>query len=274
MTKDTNKSTLKMLSNPQQIHDNPVNNSTSKALFSFPHAERFKISNKNATLGVGFYDVKETNYKNNRVTSMGKGFKYDFTKNALNCPGPNAYFPTNLTISSQIKNGSSFGISREKITNTGLSQIINNAKKVPGPGAYEPKLPKTQQTISFHIKLNSKKDTGSNIGPGNYTINSTFEPSKSILNSKYKNVKGTKFGKAERKENTLPIEDGKILPAVFDNTYQINNKGSYFNSKYPNSKCRSFGKSIRDNKIKDEKNPGPGQYRMPSEFGIYESTRV
>ena len=271
---NVNKSTLLMQSNPQQIHDHPLNSSTSKAMHAFPHCERFKSSVVTSTCSASFYDVKETVYRNQRATSMGKGHKYDFTKNGKGCPGPNAYYPKNSTIESQSKNGSSFGVSREKMTNSGLSQILLNAKKIPGPGTYQPSLPKSQQTVTFHLKLNQRKESNGNIGPGNYSIKSTFEPSKVMFNSKYKSVKGIKFGKADSKENNRLGGDSKITPIIVDKTYQLNSKGSYFNSKYPNSKCRSFGKELRDNKSKAGKTPGPGQYRLPSDFGIYESARI
>lgn len=275
MTTNENISTLKMITTPEQIHNHPSNNSPTKAQFSFPHAERFNISNKVNQCAVAYYEVKDSVYRNQRTTSLGKGQKYDFTRNGKDNPGPNAYYPTNLTIASENKKGPCFGVSREKMTNQGLSQILKTSKNIPGPGAYEPLLPKTQQTVSFHLKLENKKLGITNIGPGSYNINSTFEPNKPIFNSKHRSVKGVKFGQALQKENNIDEKDNnKVLPMVVDKTYQLNANGNYFNSKYPNSKCRSFGKATRDSKQKGIANPGPGQYRMPSEFGIYESNRA
>lgn len=54
----------------------------------------------------------------------------------------------------------------------------------------------------------------------------------------------------------------------------MNLTGNYFNSKYKNSRCRSFGKAIRDISKNSFVNPGPGNYILPSEFGIYESSTV
>ena len=49
--------------------------------------------------------------------------------------------------------------------------------------------------------------------------------------------------------------------------------GEYFYSKFKNSKVRTFGQSCRNTwGIKSRGgNPGPGYYRIPSDFGYYES---
>jgi len=49
--------------------------------------------------------------------------------------------------------------------------------------------------------------------------------------------------------------------------------GNYFYSKFKNSQCRTFGSSKRNTwGIKASGgNPGPGYYRIPSDFGYYES---
>jgi hypothetical protein len=59
--------------------------------------------------------------------------------------------------------------------------------------------------------------------------------------------------------------------------------GKYFVSKMESSKCRSFSHELRrtgstgsyginnNNTKLSEKTPGPGAYRLPSDFGYYES---
>ena len=49
--------------------------------------------------------------------------------------------------------------------------------------------------------------------------------------------------------------------------------GQYFFSKFKNSQCRTFGQATRNTwGIKSRGgNPGPGYYRIPSDFGYYES---
>jgi hypothetical protein len=57
----------------------------------------------------------------------------------------------------------------------------------------------------------------------------------------------------------------------------INEKGSYINSNYNNSQCRSHYHATKvtfslTNKLMET--PGPGSYRVPSDFGYYESKLV
>ena len=48
-------------------------------------------------------------------------------------------------------------------------------------------------------------------------------------------------------------------------------EGKYFVSKIHNSQARSFGNSLRQPLAPKSSTPGPGNYRLPSEFGHYES---
>jgi len=74
------------------------------------------------------------------------------------------------------------------------------------------------------------------------------------------------FSKLTNLENTVPG------PGNYSTGFGISKEGKYFNSKFHSSKCRSFSKSARATlELFGVKNPGPGQYRLPSEFGYYES---
>ena len=53
----------------------------------------------------------------------------------------------------------------------------------------------------------------------------------------------------------------------------MSNKGSYFISKLKNSGCNFFNKQKRSMGRKPNPSPGPGSYRMPSDFGYYESNK-
>jgi hypothetical protein len=62
----------------------------------------------------------------------------------------------------------------------------------------------------------------------------------------------------------------------------MSNKGNYFISNLKNSMCRSFCKEGRHGIMESLKEkckflylvqfPGVGEYKMPSDFGIYESS--
>jgi hypothetical protein len=278
---------LKTVSSPKQIHDHPINNSPAKALYSFPHAERFPKRNLASPCHAAFYDVNEATYKIKRATSLGKGNKYDFTRNGKDVPAPNTYYPTNLAIGTEKKKGFSFGLSRDSAPQHGIAPFLKNAALNPGPGAYTPVLPKSHKTVSFRIKLDQNSKQNANVGPGKYEIPASFEPAKRIFNSKFQSTKSIKFAPLKalvydttgnpRSSSNGPAnkenEGGAQTAALsYDTRYQINTKGVFFNSKYKNSKCRSFGKANRDSQKRTSDMPGPGNYMLPSEFGIYESS--
>lgn len=47
--------------------------------------------------------------------------------------------------------------------------------------------------------------------------------------------------------------------------------GKYFVSNFKNSKCRTFSHEMRKTFSVGTITPGPGNYRLPSEFGYYEA---
>jgi hypothetical protein len=279
---------LKTISSPKQIHDHPVNDSPAKSLYSFPHADRFPHRKYDSSCKEAFYDIKESTYKVQRTTSLGKGNKYDFTKNAKDVPGPGTYLITNpLAIGAEKKKGFSFGLSRDTAPQNGIAPFLKNAALNPGPGAYDPKHSKSHQTVSFRIRLDKKTKQNDEVGPGKYIIPPSFEPAKRIFNSKFQSTKSIKFAPLKalvkekhdnnRASSTGPADkenEGRGGPAMmtYDSKYQINKTGVFFNSKYKNSKCRSFGKAMRDSQKKFSDIPGPGNYLQPSEFGFYESS--
>lgn len=62
-------------------------------------------------------------------------------------------------------------------------------------------------------------------------------------------------------------------PGVYSPTFNMTPKGDYFISKLKNSGCRTFYHFDRSTKLRPEQTetPGPGSYRLPSDFGHYES---
>lgn len=272
---------LKNTMKPQQIHDHPFNNSPTKMQYSFPHANRFSGLNNKNTSNVPFYEINGSFLKNSHVCSLGKGNKYDFTKNCKDTPSPNLYFPKNMLIGSE-KKGFSFGISRDKIPANGMLDPSKHGKNKPGPGAYTPIFPKSGATVTFRIKPDLNNKENPQVGPGKYNIHPSFEPCKTIFNSQYRSTQGTKFpplrsessGVFSKKKLNESTSKDQLDQLLCDMTHQINQKGVFFNSKYQNSRCRTFSKADRDKKLKQVNNPGPGAYVTPSEFGLYASSRV
>ena len=273
---------LKSTVDPKKIHDNPLNNSPTKMQYTFPHANRFKSQLPKATTNVPFYNVIGLNpTKAKRACSLGKGTKYDFTKNCKFGPSPNIYFPKNFSIGTDGKKGFSFGVSRELAPQNGIMYTSKFGGQKPGPGAYTPVLPKSQVTVTFRIKTASKKHGNENIGPGKYEFCPSFQPCKRIINSKFKSTKNIKFPplrntslqqlNSPHKSKREQLSNGDTL--ICDMTHQINKQGIFFNSKYHNSNCRSFSKAERERRDKLVNTPGPGSYAMPSEFGFYTSSK-
>lgn len=269
---------LKSITTHKQIHDNPLNLSPTKMQYSFPHASRFVDPRTRVTSNVPFYEVDSTLRRSLRTCSLGKGNKYDFTKNNKDVPAPNSYYPRNHSISANLANkrGFTFGVSRDLAPQNGILYMSRLGGVKPGPGAYSPAPVKSHQTVTFRIKTGKQNFENVNVGPGKYNIGTAFEPSKVIFNSRFRSTKSTKFAPLRELANTsantqeTPEQGGEIQTSM---NHQINPKGVFFNSKYHNSMCRSFGKADREGKLRSQNPLGPGDYQMPSEFGIYVSSK-
>lgn len=276
----TERSYLKVVSDPTQICQHPVNYSPTKQLYSFSKAQRFGSSKLNFNCKAEFYTINEKIFRTQRTCSLGKGDRYDFSKTNRNAPPPNSYFPKNQCIEAEKSKGFSFGLSRDSCPQLGIVPFLKSDAQKPGPGAYTPILPKSGKVPTFHIRLSNTKTKNENIGPGKYDVVSSFQPSKPILNSKFRSAKNTKFApirEIHQNENKTGDDKNRRSAApmfLFDKTYQINKNGIFFNSKYKNSMCRYFGKEDRQCFKQFNDYPGPGNYRQPSEFGFYESSRA
>ena len=276
---------LKEITSSSQIHNHQLNFSPTKQQYSFSHASRFKASINKATIGVGFYDVNEKMYKHFRSTSLGKGNKYNFTSGKKGIPASNTYFPKNRTIEKNDSSKYSFGLSRDKISQNSIMSNLKNSKCNPGPGTYNPSEIKTGRCVSMHIRTNKLNKSMISLGPGQYNIPSTIQIDKKLPLSKNKSTFGIKFAPIsvldeKTKERIKTARDGvnkqnlenKDSFLSRDKKYQINKFGNYYNTKYKNSKCGRFGKENRYGYKKNKDVPGPGNYLLPSDFGIYQSS--
>lgn len=126
-----------------------------------------------------------------RSTTLGKGGKYDFTKEAKN---KNSQF-YNLGSDFDQKNSHSpkftFGISREHYDKVYYENGKSIDKHIPGPGLYNILKPFGIDAQKFSIRGRSeeKEKTKKNVvpGPGEYVQKSTFTTGKYPL-SQYKNT--------------------------------------------------------------------------------------
>lgn len=149
------------------ISKSPLNNSSSKMMYSFPKAERFTRLNK--IYNDNLYNLP--NLKSNRSTSFGYGTKYDFTQTRK--PKPPYYdIPAIIDAKKPHSPAYTFGISREYYSKvfSKNGKIID--KGIPGPGKYD--FLKPFGSDAYKFSLTSRREvkdmkTKSNIpGPGEY----------------------------------------------------------------------------------------------------------
>jgi len=240
-------------------------------LYSFNKASR--MAPLKADTNVAFYELP--NSKSTRATSFGYGSKYDFTKGSVNNPAPNTY-SLKGEVGSPDKKGFSFGLSREQMSVTGGAFVGD--KKSPGPGAYDVReTNKVTHAFSFRPRTNSQdhQNTSKTVpGPGTYAAVETMSPKGKQFVAKYKSSGATTFSPARSKRFEEKHDGEKPGPGNYNPSGEINPNGSYFVSKFKTSVGKTFGLSLKRTSSTDsfkEKIPGPGSYKLPSDFGHYES---
>jgi hypothetical protein len=257
-------------STPTQICNHPVNNSKAKQLWSFSKSSKDGTIRK-SDCTQAFYDLPSV--RQTRTATFGFGHKYDFTKAATTNPPPNAYdIPTNFVKSP--KKGFSFGLSRETMASTG-SQFIGE-KQSPGPGAYDVR-EKMKSVLSYSFRPRNETEVLTSPkfvpGPGSYPVFVATSPKGKYPISNFKGSGATLFSPV-RSKRFYDLKPGFPGPGTYTPIAATKEDGSYFVSKFRSSLCRTFSKGIRKNAsmIKfGPETPGPGSYRIPSDFGYYEA---
>ena len=111
-------------------------------------------------------------------------------------------------------------------------------------------------------------------GPGNYPMTFTLSKDGKYFHAKYKNSCVRDFakvlGRCKTAENKLPGPGAYDVCAYQD----ISPTGKYCLSRSQNCLARSFGSSHRGDTGLNRQTPGPGNYRIPSEFGYYASRKA
>ena len=252
-------------SNSTQIVNSPTNNSTSKFQFSFPKAKRFQ----EITSATGkFYNIPNTFSK--RSTSFGYGKKYDFTTEKEKTPDPGAY-QQHTDDKAKLK-GYTFGLSRDSCKSYVEGHFAADPA-IPGPGAYSftPKFSNEGRKITLSGKHPEPKVADSVPGPGAYDQSWSHASGKYVVSSA-KNLQVHSF--SPKSSTRFPKEDKKVVPApgAYDVDKGFLNYGKVL-STCKSSGAISFGLTSRINNSEVKNTPGPGAYRMPSEFGYYDSPK-
>ncbi|EAR85445.1 sperm-tail PG-rich repeat protein (macronuclear) [Tetrahymena thermophila SB210] len=253
-----------------QICNSPLNNSKSKQMYSFPKETRFK-NNANSQSANVFYDLPSM--RMTRSTAIGYGSKYDFTKQNTRTPAPNAYEQKMNTIQQVERKGWSFGLSRENMAKTSgpLGQLNLFS---PGPGTYQVPSALSKQAFTLRQRTASPDAKNTNLkspGPGAYASLPAIKEDGKYFLSKYKSSGCISFSPSSSQRFPKSSADQTPGPGTYKPIVSINPDGRYFVSKFKSSNSRSFTHSKRITNGVSQFTPGPGSYRLPSEFGYYES---
>ena len=233
-----------------------INNSSSKAMYSFPQSRRFRKDSKDSST---FYYSKPSTLSQ-RKAFIGYGNRSSIL---LNKSGKtDKYYDLPPTINANSKSGSpkyTFGFSRSVCREPKcLDQRVT-----PGPSNYYPyeKFGKNGAKYSMSFRYKYKKDPDNFPGPGSYEL-PVFNKEGIYSNSNYKNIQGTTFAKTKR---FLDYSFKVPGPGAYDFENLVKGNGIVYNSKFVSNNGKTMGKKlkwIRDKFI----TPGPGAYECFSEF--------
>ena len=220
-----------------------INNSSSKAMYSFPLSERFTKSITDYSSF--FYDMPSS--LNQRKTSIGYGSKSTILLSRRGKTDNYYNIPSDINP----KSGSpkyTFGYSREICR----KPKCLDEKKTPGPSNYFPykKFGQNGLKYSMSFRYKYKKDPDNFPGPGTYEI------------PNFRDYHGTKFSKAKR----FSLYDWKFPgPGTYDFENLLKGNGVVYNSRFVSNNAKTFGKKLKW--IKDKLiTPEPGAYESFSEF--------
>lgn len=148
--------------------------------------------------------------------------------------------------------------------------------QIPGPGSYNV-LP--TDFGQFASKFSMRPRTGRAFasrsqtpGPGTYKPKLEISPTGFYFASNVPSSRAPRIApcseiakKIRRKGQDAPG------PGTYSPKTEIVKDGTYFLSHIPSTQCRTFGRSTRSSSVNRIQTPGPGSYRVPSDFGFYDT---
>lgn len=150
-------------------------------------------------------------------------------------------------------------------------------KNIPGPGKFNISKPFGTDASKFSIVgkgLNIKR-AQNEPGPGDYKLISMNKEGKYPL-SNFTNTSSISFSLSKEQRFNYESKNKVPAPNRYDIKSLIDGKGFIFSSKYKSSNANSLvgkGKDLTT-KFTNYKTPGPGSYRIFSEFGIYDGGAI
>lgn len=146
----------------------------------------------------------------------------------------------------------------------------------PGPGAYDSYLRASIGSLGEKYTMRPKTALPNRLktpGPGAYSPKEGLDSVGKYLISKYPNSGSTKVNQAQEKLRSSVNNPG---PGDYEPKTGMSSTGQYYIASCKNTGSRSFSKAARAGfpGVKKGKGyietPGPGTYRLMSEFGLYE----
>lgn len=148
-------------------------------------------------------------------------------------------------------------------------------KNIPGPGKIDITKPFGNDAYKFTMGSRGfdsiRKKNRNDPGPGDYKLISINKDGKYPI-SNFQNTFAISFGLSKEKRFNYNSKNASPAPNHYNIKGLIDGKGFIFSSKYKSQNANSLvgkGKDI-STKFTNYKTPGPGTYRVFSEFGIYE----
>ncbi|CAK86276.1 unnamed protein product (macronuclear) [Paramecium tetraurelia] len=248
----------------EQINKSPLNHSVSKQLYSFPKANRFKEFKDTACPNI--YTLPSMMSK--RGAGIGYGQKSDLISESIT-PGPNNYqIRTTLNTS----NGWTMPVGRDK-SNKYEGIFLGLIQKTPGPGQYEFHESKSPIKYSMRMRTESHKEKDRKPGPGEYNLPEALTENGKYQISKFRDSGAIILSPPKALSSRFsPAHQRTPGPGQYQHKGDIDPQGLYYCSKFADTKSTVFTKAKRElTKIRME-SPGPGAYKLPSEFGFYEKS--
>lgn len=249
-----------------------INTSTSKAMYSFSTARRFKPTLRDESQF--FYNISAG--LNKRGTSLGYGKKISFSNQSIS-PGPGEYNYIKLNIkgrypksefpnSPQSKFGSAIRFRTERvISDTPGPSTYNLESMIKGNGIIYNSRYNSNLGKSMGLKLGELGKTIVSPGPGSYDymkMNLKGKYPSSILSNSVISSFGNEKRFRKEKDEAYPAPNAYKLEDM------IKGNGIMYSSKYNSNLGKTIG--MKFNTTSKYVTPGPGAYEFFSDFeGFY-----
>ncbi|CAD8195647.1 unnamed protein product [Paramecium pentaurelia] len=237
-------------------NSSPLNTSKSKQMYTFSKAKRWIDVKDN--LCPPIYQLPTTLSK--RAAGIGYGKKINLTHETIT-PAPNFY-----SLHKNQEHGWTMGLGRED-ANKYESIFLGLVQNTPGPGTYKFKDSISPVRYTMRQRLTSRKDQDPKPGPGHYNLPSSINSKGIYPLSQYRNS-GAIVLVPPRTHSERKVKDNTPGPGSYKQIGNINPLGTYFCSKFGASKCNKFPRAQRSMSDHHNSSPGPGTYKLPSDFGF------